>query len=61
VRASTYPLIDADEAAALVLDKTAVLGVESLLLADCIGRVLAQDIVATAPLPAFPSSAVDGR
>ncbi len=27
---------------------------------DCPGRVLAEDVVASAPLPAFPSSAVDG-
>jgi molybdenum cofactor synthesis domain-containing protein len=60
VRASAYPLVDADEAAALVLDLTAVLGVERVALADAPGRVLAEDLVANAPLPAFPSSAVDG-
>jgi molybdopterin molybdotransferase len=37
-----------------------VLGVERVALADCFGRVLAADLVAEAPLPAFPSSAVDG-
>ncbi|HKW60023.1 MAG TPA: molybdopterin molybdotransferase MoeA, partial [Candidatus Dormibacteraeota bacterium] len=60
MRASTYPLIDADEAAALVLERTPVLGVESVALADAPGRVLAEDLVAEAPLPPFPSSAVDG-
>ena len=60
MRASAYPLIDADEAAALVLDHTPVLGVERIVLADSVGRVLAEDLIAEAPLPAFPSSAVDG-
>ena len=60
MRASTYPLIDADEAAALVLERTVVLGVERVGLAEAPGRVLAEDLVAGAPLPPFPSSAVDG-
>jgi molybdopterin molybdotransferase len=60
VRASTYPLIEVDEAAALVLDRTPVLGVERVALAHCIGRVLAEDLVAPASLPLLPSSAVDG-
>jgi molybdopterin molybdotransferase len=60
LRVSTYPLIDADAAAALVLEHTPVLGIERVALAHCIGRVLAEDLDAQAPLPAFPSSAVDG-
>jgi len=60
VRASAYPLVDADDAAALVLDHTPVLGVERVSLADAAGRVLAEDVVAGESLPAFPSSAVDG-
>jgi len=60
VRASAYPLIDAAEASALVLERTPVLGVERVTLADANGRVLAEDVVASGPLPAFPSSAVDG-
>jgi len=60
VRVSSYPLVDADVAAALVLEQTPVLGVESVALAEAFGRVLARDIVATASLPEFPSSAVDG-
>jgi molybdopterin molybdotransferase len=60
VRISTYPLIDADEAAALVLEHTPRLGVERVALAHCVGRVLAEDLIAPAALPAFPSSAVDG-
>ena len=60
MRISTYPLIDADEAAALVLERVQVLSAESVALADSVGRVLAEDVIAPAPLPAFPSSAVDG-
>jgi molybdopterin molybdotransferase len=60
LRVSSYPLIDADEAAAIVLDHTHVLGVERVRLADSAGRVLAEDLVGESPLPAFPSSAVDG-
>ena len=60
MRASAYPLIDADEAAALVLDHTPLLGVEHVALAEATGRVLAEDLAAESPLPPFPSSAVDG-
>jgi molybdenum cofactor synthesis domain-containing protein len=60
VRISTYPLIDAEEAARTVLEHTPRLGTEQVDLADCFGRVLAEDLVADAPLPPFPSSAVDG-
>ena len=53
-------MIDADEAASLVLQHTPLLGVERVALAHCVGRVLAEDVTATASLPAYPSSAVDG-
>src|SRR2546421_6299626 len=60
MRASTYPLVDAAEAAALVLDRTPVLPAEAVELADAQGRALADDLVAAADLPPFPASAVDG-
>ncbi|HSP10582.1 MAG TPA: gephyrin-like molybdotransferase Glp [Candidatus Dormibacteraeota bacterium] len=60
MRISSYPLVDAAAAAAEVLERTPVLGVERVALADCAGRVLAEDLTASSPLPAFPSSAVDG-
>jgi molybdopterin molybdotransferase len=60
MRASSYPLVDADEAAAVVLERVPVLGVEHVALAVAAGRVLAEDVLAGGPLPAFPSSAVDG-
>ena len=37
-----------------------MLGAETVVLADAPGRVLAEDLIADAPLPPFPSSAVDG-
>ena len=60
MRISSYPLVDAEVAAELVLERTPVLGVESVALADAFGRVMAEDLIAAGPLPAFPSSAVDG-
>lgn len=60
MRASTYPLVAAAEAAALVLERTPVLGTEAVGLAECSGRVLAEDLTAPGQLPPFPSSAVDG-
>lgn len=39
---------------------TAALGAETVALADCTGRVLAQDIVAAVPVPGFARSAMDG-
>jgi len=60
VRASTYPLVDADVAAALVLDHTPVLPKERVAIGEAVGRVLAADMRAPAELPAFSTSAVDG-
>jgi molybdopterin molybdotransferase len=60
LRASTYPLIEAEVAADLVLEHIPLLGIERVALAHCAGRVLGEDLTAPAALPAFPSSAVDG-
>ena len=60
MKASTYPLVDADEAAALVLERTHVLPTERVSIAEAVGRVLAEDMRAPAEQPAFPVSAVDG-
>jgi molybdopterin molybdotransferase len=60
LRASAYPLIEVDVASALVLEHIAVLEAGRIPLSDCAGRALAADLVAAAPLPPFPSSAVDG-
>src|SRR5919201_4185659 len=60
MKASTYPLGDAEEAARLVLERTPVLDAEEVRLGECFGRVLAEDLRAPRELPPFPSSAVDG-
>ena len=60
MRVSSYPLIDAEDAAAIVLEHTPTLSAERVHLSDAFGRVLAEDVVSDAPLPPFPSSAVDG-
>jgi molybdopterin molybdotransferase len=60
MRASTYPLVDADVAAALVLDRTPVLPKERVAIGEAVGRVLAEDMSAPSELPAFATSAVDG-
>ncbi len=60
MKASTYPLVDATEAARTVLELTPVLPAESVPLAACPGRVLAEDLLASRALPAWPLSAVDG-
>src|SRR6266446_10666681 len=60
MRASTYPLVDADVAAALVLDRTPVLPKERAAIGEAVGRVLAEDLHAPSELPAFSTSAVDG-
>ena len=51
MRASTYPLVDADEAAALVLEHTAVLPKERVAIVEAVGRVLAEDLSARSELP----------
>jgi molybdopterin molybdotransferase len=60
LRVSTYPLVEVDEAATLVMDRVQLLGIERVALAHCAGRVLAEDLTAPASLPAFAASAVDG-
>lgn len=60
MRASTYPMLDVEEAAGLVLERTPVLGVQEVSLREATGRVAAEDLVAPRGLPAFPASAVDG-
>lgn len=49
-----------DEAVARVLQLSRVLGTERVSLAEADGRVLAEDLVARSPLPAFDYSAMDG-
>ncbi len=49
-----------DEAVARLLDTVGAVGSERVGIFDCDGRVLAEDVVAKGPLPAFDHSAMDG-
>ncbi|MBO0701965.1 MAG: molybdopterin molybdenumtransferase MoeA, partial [Candidatus Dormibacteraeota bacterium] len=60
MQASTFPMLDVADAAALVLDRTPRLDVERVHVGEAAGRVLAQDLTVEQDLPRFPSSAVDG-
>ena len=60
MRVSAYPLVDAEVAAELVLERTPFLGHELVPLGECLGRVAAEDVRAPSSLPADRVSAVDG-
>lgn len=51
---------DLEDALALVLDTIPELAAEPVALEDALGRVLAQDAIASRALPGFDSSAMDG-
>ncbi|MDG5494708.1 gephyrin-like molybdotransferase Glp [Niveispirillum sp. BGYR6] len=54
-------LLRLDQALALINDRfDPVIGEERVKLADAVGRVLAADLRAVAPLPGFDNSAMDG-
>jgi molybdopterin molybdotransferase len=52
--------LDADEAVARVLAGASPLGPESVTLTESIGRALAEEVVASATLPPWDNSAMDG-
>lgn len=52
--------IEADAARCWILDQTRPVAPRGVLLADCVGLVLADDVVATEPSPRFDTSAMDG-
>src|SRR5262245_7324431 len=58
--AATGNLISIDEARRLVLERVEALPAEIVSLESALGRVLAEDAVATVDLPPFDSSAMDG-
>jgi molybdenum cofactor synthesis domain-containing protein len=60
MRASTYPMVTVDQAVAVVLAETPVLGTEEVSLERALGRVLAETVGAADDLPPFHASAVDG-
>ncbi|HEY8268260.1 MAG TPA: gephyrin-like molybdotransferase Glp [Xanthobacteraceae bacterium] len=55
------PLLAVDEAARLMAEQVPPIAeVETVRLADALGRVVAADVAAPIPLPSFDNSAVDG-
>ncbi len=54
------PMIPFDEAFDIVSAHTLAVGVEPLSIQDCVGRILAQDVVADIDFPPFDKSAMDG-
>jgi molybdopterin molybdotransferase len=53
-------LIEIDRARELVLARTHRLGGEPVGLAEALGRVIAEDVLASEAVPAFDNSAIDG-
>ncbi|MBI4003715.1 MAG: molybdopterin molybdotransferase MoeA [Candidatus Omnitrophica bacterium] len=53
-------LTSVEDAKRIILEHATPLGAEHVPLRDAVGRVLAQDLVATASLPPFDNSAMDG-
>ena len=53
-------LIEIDDARRTILDAVTPLAAERVKLDKCLGRVLAEDVVAAAPVPPFDNSAMDG-
>ena len=49
-----------EEAQKIVLDATAVLGLEKIPLLDALGRVLGEDIIVERDNPPWDNSAMDG-
>jgi molybdopterin molybdotransferase len=54
------PMISVAEAIRIVKEQTESLAVESIALADALGRVLAEDVVADSDLPPFDRAQMDG-
>ena len=53
-------LIAFEDARALVLERARPLSAEAVALADALGRVLAEEVLAPEDVPAFDNSAMDG-
>ena len=60
MRASTYPMVSIEDALAVVLEHSSVLGTEIVSLGDSFGRVLAETPIASDDMPPFLASSVDG-
>lgn len=54
--AAAYKMLSVAEATEVALAHTPTLPPATATLADCLGRVLAEDVKAPEPLPPFPAS-----
>ncbi|CAN7999898.1 unnamed protein product [Ixodes hexagonus] len=59
-RHSPYPLLSVKEAQDIVLRECFKTGIEVVSFKDALGRLLAEDVHASDPLPPFPASIKDG-
>lgn len=59
-RHSPYPLLSVKEAQDIVLRECFKTGIEAVAFKDALGRLLAEDVHASDPLPPFPASIKDG-
>ena len=57
---SPYPILSVDDALAIVLDKVPRMPARNVPLAEAVGRVLADPVTATEPMPPFAASVKDG-
>ncbi len=57
---SATALVEIEDARRMVLGQAQQLGAEHVPLAEALGRVLARDVDAPAPVPGFDNSAMDG-
>ncbi len=55
-----HPPLSVDDALAAILERIPVLGPETVLLDEALGRVLAEDVSADLNVPPFDNSAMDG-
>ena len=53
-------LLTVDDALARILNSLTPLDTEQTALDDCLGRVLAEEVVAATNIPPFPNSSMDG-
>mmetsp|Transcript_17490 Transcript_17490/g.29317 ORF Transcript_17490/g.29317 Transcript_17490/m.29317 type:complete len:659 (-) Transcript_17490:150-2126(-) len=60
LRCDEYPMLDVDEAMSLVIKEAQPLATETVPLMESVGRIIAVDVNAVTPFPAFRCSIMDG-
>eukprot|EP01041_Mallomonas_annulata_P004228 gene4228-8411_t len=59
-RVSSYPMISVDDAICIIMQETKILNPVKVSIMDSIGYIIAENIYAKEPFPAFPTSIMDG-